>query len=241
MISVNVLGEGINIPEIRNCILYEKRTSKINLMQIMGRTLRKTENKAPFSRLIVLASPEEAKNYMEIIIRALNDNVKDINEFYKNNLEFDNQTLTEFDFEKLFFDTLLKTYRRVPDEKFIEMCKDYVKNNGKIIETDNKIDPEKEAYDIPKISEIYEFENKIYMLGSKLYYLRYDTKKDNLKETIEQIFNQHIIPANEKINNPKDFNYQLKVFKEYFRKMMKDQCVELCLKMLMLEELEKKF
>lgn len=207
IISVNALGEGINIPIIKNCILYNRRYSKINIAQILGRALRKCPEKGNYSRLIVLSNYEDSKQYLRRILESLAESYEDKMEYINKFVEFKNYEQLDVKIPDFVYEVIKQTIIRTDDKCLSDMVKDYITKFGEIDKSKNilKIDINKEAYKIPEKDFVYQFKGVKFSLGAKLYTLRY--RKDNLKKEIEILFNRQIIPTNEakeklKINEP---------------------------------------
>ena len=130
IISVNCLNEGVNIIHANNAIFYNDRSSPINIIQCLGRVLRKYEGKPQFSRMVLFANCTElAEIKYQKYIKALSTHhfknvVNKINCYSHTNNS--NEIIKKYENE--MFERITKS--RID---WVEITKQYINQYGNIL------------------------------------------------------------------------------------------------------------
>ena len=183
LFSVNTLSEGIDIPNADTCLFLDDRNSLIQVVQCLGRIMRKSNNKKE-GKLLFFTDDFNNCNYIKYINKINNycnmfmDIKMNRNKIYKHfkiyneeNYEIENNNIEKLELEEINIETLIIKNVidkiKLNDEEKIKLCQEFYN----------------EFHRLPTTREIY----KNWKIGSFVDGFKYN-RNLSLKEDIKKIF-----------------------------------------------------
>ena len=200
IISVNCLSEGLNITCLDTCIFFDDRQSPINIIQCIGRVLRKNNNKYETSRIIVFSKSNvrnEIPNNFKTYVLAIASEFQDIKHFIRHNLIIHDIIYSSNIEDKLSLivdDSIINSklvdklnFKLASEEEFINALKIYIANDAVEDKKAIKINNSLPAYKIPSVNFIYQYSkenNLVINLGYKIYNVYSKFCKNSLESLV---------------------------------------------------------